>query len=284
MAHRWIYNRIRVLADRLPCRSRVNRFMAALFLIGFCECFCIAEAAQTTPAGKAVSEEHPPSVPQDAHPPSGPFVLELFSSEVCMFCPRAEAMLGDLVATKNVIGLTCMVDYMQTGSGGPGQAFCSARQSDYSEKLRTGPDYTPQIIINGSRDVVGDKPETVTRALEEVGASPVLPIVLASVEPGRFSAVLPDAGVRQTPLSMTLFFYHRKAHGADPRSSDRVWTNLVYDLKMVDSWDGAPQTLALSPAPASGDGVALLAQDPVSGALVAAGIWSAKTPDEKTEP
>lgn len=213
-----------------------------------------------------------------------PVVVELFSSEICMFCPKAEAFLGDLVSAERVIGLTCMVDYMQTDSNGPGRDFCSARQSDYSEKLRSGPDYTPQIIINGDRDVVGDEPETVKQALDEVGELSVLPIVLAPVESGRFSATLPDVGARNPPLSMTLFVYHRKAHQTGGRGVAREWTNLVTDLRVLESWDGAAQTLALSFAPGAGDGVALLAQDPVSGALVAAGTLNAEIPVEKTEP
>ncbi|MCB9978846.1 MAG: DUF1223 domain-containing protein [Rhodospirillales bacterium] len=246
--------------------------LGSMILFGVLAMFSSAKAAEP------FAESDAPQVS------SAPVVVELFSSEICMFCPKAEVFLGDLVATKNIIGLTCMVDYMQTDDNGPGRSFCSARQSDYSEKLRSGPDYTPQIIINGGRDVVGDEPETVKQALDEVGESSVLPIALAPVASGRFSATLPDVGARNPPLSMTLFVYHRKAHQAGARGVAREWTNLVTDLRVLESWDGMAQTLAFSSAPGEGDGVALLAQDPVSGALVAAGTLNAETPVEKTEP
>ena len=54
-----------------------------------------------------------PAVEQEQIPRLGkaPVVVELFSSQACVFCPRADRLFADLLKQDNVIGLACHVDY-----------------------------------------------------------------------------------------------------------------------------------------------------------------------------
>ena len=49
--------------------------------------------------------------------PKGPTVIELFSSQACMFCPKADALLDVLALKDNVIALACHVDYFDLREG-----------------------------------------------------------------------------------------------------------------------------------------------------------------------
>lgn len=217
-----------------------------------------------------------------AYEPKALLVLELFSSEICMFCPAAEALLAEKVAGGNVIGLTCMVDYMQTRSDGPGRPFCTARQAEYALKLGTGPNYTPQMIVNGTQDAIGHKIESVDEAMRRASERPILALALArsAAQPERFSVALPDLGPSRPaqPLSLVVALYRRQIGVQGTAGAARALTHLVFDLRILESWDGTAQSLSFSAAIEKGDGLALLVQDPVTGALVAAGALETPEP------
>ncbi len=85
-----------------------------------------------------------------------PVVLELFTSQGCSSCPAAERVLNDLAANKNIITLSYHVDYW--GRLGWKDTYSdpaySRRQYEYASALSSGV-YTPQLIINGEKEMVG---------------------------------------------------------------------------------------------------------------------------------
>jgi len=106
--------------------------------------------AQSAPA-PAVNRPFPPFA-----------VVELFTSEGCSSCPPAERVFSELVARaaarqQPVYGLAFHVDYFN-GLGWK-DPFSSAdstdRQNAYQHVTRTGEIYTPQLIVNGTHELVG---------------------------------------------------------------------------------------------------------------------------------
>lgn len=98
----------------------------------------------------------------DARPPPQPVVVELFTSEGCSACPPADALLDRLaneqpVAGAEVIALELHVDYFdRAGRADPyAQAAFDARQADYIRAFGKKGAYTPQLVIDGQREVVG---------------------------------------------------------------------------------------------------------------------------------
>ena len=94
-------------------------------------------------------------------------VVELFTSQGCSSCPPADHVLGELALEENIIALSYHVDYWDyMGWTDPfSRPENSERQRIYAQRLKQKNVYTPQMIINGTEDVVGSRPMDVAKAI-----------------------------------------------------------------------------------------------------------------------
>ena len=94
-------------------------------------------------------------------------VVELFTSQGCSSCPPADHVLGELAQEENIIALSYHVDYWDYMGWTDmfGRPENSERQRIYAQRLEHKNVYTPQMIINGTEDVVGSRPMDVARAI-----------------------------------------------------------------------------------------------------------------------
>ena len=85
-------------------------------------------------------------------------VVELFQSQGCSSCPPANANVIALADRPDVLALSFGVTYWD--DLGWKDTFATpqytARQWDYARALRPRNVATPQVVINGRRDVVGN--------------------------------------------------------------------------------------------------------------------------------
>src|ERR1700728_4139457 len=95
-----------------------------------------------------------------------PAVLELFTSQGCSSCPPAEALLGQLVRQPGIIALAWHVDYWNgLGWRDPySSPTATERQRRYAESLLDEV-YTPALVVNGARMVVGSDSSAVQAAI-----------------------------------------------------------------------------------------------------------------------
>jgi hypothetical protein len=90
-----------------------------------------------------------------------PVVVELFTSQGCSSCPPADAVLSDLARDPSlrgrIIPLAFHVDYWnRLGWRDPfSSPEWSRRQYIYVQALKVNSAYTPQVVINGTRQFVG---------------------------------------------------------------------------------------------------------------------------------
>jgi len=101
-----------------------------------------------------------------------PVVVELFTSQGCSSCPPADELLGriahDPALRGRVIPLAFHVDYWDhLGWRDPfSSADWSQRQLNYVRVLGLSSAYTPQAVVNGTRELVGSEERKLFDAIE----------------------------------------------------------------------------------------------------------------------
>ena len=115
-----------------------------------------------------------------AEPATRPIVVELFTSQGCSSCPPADALLRDLSRQRtDVLALAFHVTYWDRLGWPDPFALPAAteRQRGYAGISHAGTIYTPQMVVDGTRDVVGSDQRGVQAAL--AAARPVAAAHLA---------------------------------------------------------------------------------------------------------
>jgi hypothetical protein len=186
-------------------------------------------------------------------------VLELFTSEGCSSCPPADALLGRLAGQSGIIALAWHVDYWNgLGWHDPySTPLATQRQRSYAAQLRDEV-YTPALVVNGTRMVVGSDAAAIHAAISTV-ASPAVPVSLRRMDGG----VLAETGPAGGSVSALLVTYDpqrvtpvdRGENGGRRLAEYRI----VRDAAPLGVWDGAARRFTL-PAMAPGRGAVLLLQ------------------------
>src|SRR5437763_5818210 len=114
-----------------------------------------------------------------------PVVVELFTSEGCSSCPAADAALKELdqkqpVDGANILALGLHVDYWNyLGWADPfSSAQFSARQQTYSDAFGGDRVYTPQLVVDGSRELLGSSSRALG-AIRDAARQPKASLALA---------------------------------------------------------------------------------------------------------
>ena len=173
-------------------------------------------------------------------------VLELFSSQACVFCPKADELFAALITVPNIIGLSCHVDYFDVRVGSLSKPFCTARQSWYMQALGAGPNYTPQMIINGAHDVIGYKLADVSLELKKAQKNPPLRMDVVKGEGAhnyKLSWKEQAVPANNEPAILWLMLID-KPHNvdiADGRNKGKkvTYLNIVSDIEDRGDWDRA---------------------------------------------
>jgi len=167
-----------------------------------------------------------------------PVVVELFTSEGCSSCPAADRILATL-DRGNVIVLGEHVDYWD--SLGWKDRFSSplfsSRQQDYATAMKNGSIYTPQVVINGEKEVLGSDVATIAagitaaarrpRAEVEIslGKEKIVSIKVGKLPPGSHKAdillAITESGL-ETSVSAGENNGHKLLHAAVVRSISRL--------------------------------------------------------------
>ncbi|WP_375172753.1 DUF1223 domain-containing protein [Pseudooceanicola sp.] len=184
-----------------------------------------------------------------------PVVVELYTSQGCSSCPPADAFLGVLAEHEDVIALGFHVDYWdyigwRDVFGSP--AF-SARQKGYARAAGRRSVYTPQMIVQGDRDVVGNHPMDVTDLIQTYRDLPRdVTLTLQRSEGGivriRAEALRDPGG----PLMVQVIRYQPEASVEITRGENAgnklTYTNIVTDWQVLGEWDARAPFAAEVPA------------------------------------
>ena len=96
-------------------------------------------------------------------------VVELFTSQGCSSCPPADALLTGLAEQDDVVALAYHVDYWDYVGWADtfGAADYSDRQRAYAQSWGSSRIYTPQMVVNGTKAVVGSRRSEVHGAVDQ---------------------------------------------------------------------------------------------------------------------
>ncbi len=227
----------------------------------------------------AVAAPAVPQAPQLAagQPQNRAVVVELFTSQGCNTCPPADAFLGELVAHPNVIPLSLHVDYWdyigwKDPFALPGN---TQRQRSYSKRLSLRYVYTPQIVIDGAKDVVGTRREKVLQSIDAALRRPPAVSVTFDREGGQ--VLIGEGHAPEGGATVWLAVYDREQTTEIPRGENAgkrlTYHHVVREFKELGSWTGQPMTLALDldAAQAQGrGGCAIIVQQGRTGPILGA--------------
>jgi hypothetical protein len=190
-----------------------------------------------------------------------PTVVELFTSQGCSSCPPADALLGELARRKDVIALGFHISYWDNlGWKDPFSSPQSTERQRAYARLFEGQVYTPQLVVDGTREMVGSRREEVMAALRETSREAIARVAFAA---DRHSVTIrPAATAGSTGQVMLVrFVQQRTTHVGAGENARRTAedTNGVEALATLGAWQGQEVGFAVEP-PAAGEGIAVLVQ------------------------
>ena len=214
-------------------------------------------------------------------PAKHPVLVELFTSQGCSSCPPADQILGDLTKRSDVVALSFSIDYWDYIGWRDTLATRenTLRQQAYEKSLPSHRVYTPQMVVDGVTDVVGNQRRDVTETIDNrVRVTRDKRVAVGIAQTGDTVQVRIAAGPAPAQ-SATVWLAHtlssRTVNIAKGENSGRVITyhNVVRSFSAVGKWSGQAVTLELPARGTQGeitDGVAVWVQIGGNGAVLGA--------------
>jgi len=198
-------------------------------------------------------------------------VVELFTSQGCAQCPPADALLTGLAEEGDVVALAYHVDYWDYVGWEDtfGDEDYSDRQRAYAKSWGSSRIYTPQMVVNGAKGVVGSRRNEVHGAL--AGAS--LPLQVGIARDGDMLKVTipPDTTFGDAVVWMVTYLDRADVtiEKGENAGKSMVYTQVVTGRQALGMWEsttGADLKLPL-PELLSEDstGIAVIVQQERSG-------------------
>ncbi len=179
-------------------------------------------------------------------------VLELFTSQGCKSCAKADAMLDEMGRRPDVVALAYHVDYWDYIGWEDtfGTKENSDRQRDYAESWGSSRIFTPQLVINGKGGLVGSKRDAVNTALG--GASLPLDVKLTHATDDMLQVSVPAKAGHADAMIWLVTFLDRAdvtIERGENEGKKVGYTQIVTGRQVLGMWKadaGAELTLPLS--------------------------------------
>jgi hypothetical protein len=184
-------------------------------------------------------------------------VVELFTSQGCSNCPKADRAIEALARRDDVVTVAYHVDYWNYMGW---QDTLSAkenteRQYGYAKTLGIKNVFTPQIVLNGVRDTKLTNPDRLIDELGSLsGADEGMPIsVSAELSPEEMTISIGDGPVSGIDKADVVVAYFRKHSTVEIQKGENqgkkiVYRNAVGKLETVGIWEGKALTVKLPAA------------------------------------
>jgi len=173
-------------------------------------------------------------------------VIELFTSQGCSSCPPADRLLGEFAQDPSIVALTLPIDYWDYlgWKDTLADSRFSTRQKAYSRMRGDRAVYTPQMIVNGERHLIGSDRAAIERAMRETRSGSVMSVpVSVKVSDSQINvtvAAAPQADVHRGEIWICAI---SKAvpilvERGENRGRRIVYHNVVRNWLKVGDWQG----------------------------------------------
>ncbi len=195
-------------------------------------------------------------------------VIELYTSQGCSSCPEADQLLNQLAQRPDVIALSFPVSYWDYlgWKDTLARPENTERQRNYAKILSDGEVYTPQAIVNGMRNCLGNSLADIESAVKTTNplvGKEAAPLSVR-LEGGK---VIIDAGEappgsrhRNGKVWIATVLSSLTVQITRGENSGNVvtYTNVVRELTEAGEWRGAPASYAVPLNSLSKDGDTLV--------------------------
>jgi hypothetical protein len=200
-------------------------------------------------------------------------VVELFESQGCSSCPPANANVNALSGRADVLSLIYGVTYWdQLGwTDTFARPEFTGRQRDYQRGLGNDNVYTPQVVLNGREDLVGNDRSTLDRAIQRAASTHFG----ATVRINRISVEISGSTLSQRPADVWLVRYDPRTLNVPIRAGENSGrtlphTHVVRQLQHLGTWTGRIHSYQSPAALQPGLRTAVLVQEPNGGPIIGA--------------
>lgn len=214
-------------------------------------------------------------------------LVELFTSQGCSLCPRADRFAGRLLRREDVIVLSYHVSYWDyVGWADPfASPATDRRQYDYARALGQRGVYTPEVVVDGRAHAAGSDIDAVRRLIarrktERLRAAAAPPRLGMERANGRLWVTVGTAPYRgEADVVLARFDSRRETDVTRGENGGQTLAsfNIVRDLLHLGSWRGAaarfPVDEAQRNAALTNDGYAAIVQDKNAGPVIAVAIF-----------
>ncbi len=194
-----------------------------------------------------------------------PVVIELFTAQGCAGCADANVAVERASAEPGVIALTYGVDYWDYlgWTDTFAQPKFAERQRAYRAALRLRDVSTPQVVIDGRRQLSGARrPELEAAILQEAGRQvwpPEIEFRETGDRVGVGSGRAPAGGAEVLAVTYTPGPQVVQVRGGDNRGQAMRHMNVVRDITRLGEWRGRPMLFDL-PSAREGEAMVVLVQ------------------------
>jgi hypothetical protein len=198
-------------------------------------------------------------------------VVELFTSQGCSNCPRADRAIESLASRDDVVTIAYHVDYWNY-MGWQDTLSAKAnteRQYGYAKTLGIKNVFTPQIVLNGYRETKLTNPDGIVDALAALGPEGrAMPVdVSAELTPEEMTIKIGDNAAVKGKADVVVAYFRKHSvveiQKGENEGKKIVYRNAVTEIETVGMWDGKAMTVKLPAAVLAKrgfDGCAILLQ------------------------
>ena len=214
-----------------------------------------------------------------------PVVVELFTAQGCSGCPEANRALEAVANAPGVIALTYGVgywDYLGWSDTFAKPEF-AARQQAYRQALKLRNVSTPQVVVDGRRQLSGARPPELQAAIHAEAAARLHPPEIEFRETGDRVGVgsgrPPRGGAEILAVVYQPGLQTVEVRQGDNRGQAVRHVNVVREVHRLGDWTGRPVLFALPGDSSSEDNVVVLVQAKADRRILSAARRAEPRPD-----